>query len=236
MLDRQLRPHERVFAFSQIPEAYTTREAIIGGHSSFGDALRRAIWTPITPDFFPTRITQFTFPRRTTRSIRIMQTAADSSDFWNITEIRMYAGGKELPRHPGWRLRAHPNPWEVQSAFDNSAVTRWSSQEPLFPGMFIEVNFADAVALDTVVLQHAADQPHARVHLEGIDAKIEESETAPPLNMRWMAGQELYFRGVQYLLLHVSDPGFEEVRRDPWAWRAVFVLEDGPWTLYRINP
>jgi len=81
--------------------------------------------------------------------------------------MRIYSHAKELARAPAWRLRANPNPWGVQLAFDNTPVTRWRSWHKLFPGMFLEVDFGRAESVDMVVLEASRDEYQVRLRLEG---------------------------------------------------------------------
>ena len=76
--------------------------------------------------------------------------AADN--FWTVAELRMYGGGRELPRSPEWRLSARPNGWEVQLAFDNSYATRWSTWQGIAPHARLQVDFPAARRVDQVLL------------------------------------------------------------------------------------
>jgi hypothetical protein len=100
-----------------------------------------------------------------TRRIRLVQTARSETDRWSISELRIFREGAEVSRAASWKLRASSNPWDVQLAFDNSAVTRWTSYAAYRPGMFVEVDF------DQVVAECARDQAGMNMRLE--------SEVAP---------------------------------------------------------
>ena len=69
-----------------------------------------------------------------------MQIDKSSEAMWGINELRFYRAGQELRRVAAWRLSAWPNPWDVQLAFDNNPVTRWSTWEAYQPGMYVEVD------------------------------------------------------------------------------------------------
>ena len=81
-------------------------------------------------------------------------------------------GASELPRAAEWRLRAFPNPWDVQQAFDNSPLTRWASRERPWPGMFIEVDFGKPETIDLVAADCTPDQGETRMALDGIPASV----------------------------------------------------------------
>ena len=120
----------KVLTFSQPGTAYTSRQILVGYEGAFNELLQDILWTPMFRDFQPTRILTFQFPPRELRRVRVVQTASVPEAQWSVAELRVFAGGRELPRDPDWRLTAHPNPWDVQLAFDNSPVTRWRSWQP----------------------------------------------------------------------------------------------------------
>jgi len=173
-----------------------------------------------------------------------VQTASGAPDQWSIAEMRVFHGGKELPREPSWRLRARPNPWDVQLAFDNSRATRWKSWQTLFPGMFVEIDFGAGPTLDMVTLEYPRDQYKAQWKLEGETApgvwkllsdKPEDSDAAPLPELRRAAALELKARGVGYLLYYDRDFGADDLRRNRDMWGLTVVGETRQARLYRID-
>ena len=63
---------------------------------------------------------------------------------WTVSEMRVLAGGGELPRTPEWRLSAWPNGWDVQLAFDNNYATRWSTWQAMPPRAYVAIDFGRA--------------------------------------------------------------------------------------------
>src|SRR3984957_3607030 len=138
MLGNIVPPSEPIFAISQGGQAYLPRQLLIGYESASNEVLEDILWTPVFRVFQPTRILKFDFAPRQLRKLRVVQTASVPGNQWSIAELRVFSGGSELARGGDWRLTAHPNPWDVQLAFDNSPVTRWRSWEPAAPGMYVE--------------------------------------------------------------------------------------------------
>src|SRR5205085_8496955 len=84
---------------------------------------------------------------------------------WSVTELRVFRQGVELPRESSWTPRTSHNPWDLESAFDNNPVTRWTSGEPLRPGMWLQLDFGKEERIDSVVVDSSADQPETRTRL-----------------------------------------------------------------------
>ncbi len=235
---------EKVLTFTQIPEAYTSREILVVYQGAFNENLGDVLWTPLIPEAQPTRRLEFHFPPAELRRLRVVQKASGFVEHWSIAEFRVLNAGAELARSPGWRLRAHPNPWDVQRAFDASPATRWRSWQSLAEGMFVEVDFGEPVPVDSVQLDCAADQWRIRLELEGADAEgrwrtlaAAPSEThleAPP-NLRRLAALEIKYAGVRYLLIHENEFGKDDYVRRPQEWGLTLAGEIGGKRLYRIE-
>jgi len=243
MVEEKVPPGGKVLMFSGIPEAYTTREILVVYQAAFNEVLGDMLWTPINPAAQPTRRIRFSFPAAKLQKLRVRQTAAGPED-WSIAEFRVYHGGRELPRESQWRLRARPNPWDVQRAFDNSPATRWRSWQALFDGMYIEVDFGRPETAGAVVIECSPDQPDIRLRLEGMapggDWKtLSETyaiENVPvPAGLRRMVTSELKRAGVRYFLVHADEFGREDYRQRPRAWGITQVGEVHGVRLYRID-
>jgi hypothetical protein len=173
-----------------------------------------------------------------------MQTAGGTPDLWSVTEMRVFSGDHELPRDPQWQPRAHPNPWDVQLAFDNSPVTRWRSWRRLFPGMFLEIDFGRPEIADRVLLECSRDQYGVRLKLEGqlesgewrsLSAAAETTGALASPGLRRAATRALKVHGVSYLLVHDSDFGADDFRLRAPAWGIRFLGERGEGKLYRVE-
>src|SRR5262249_43294290 len=156
------------------------------------------------------------------RGIRLVQTNS-GTDLWNMHEVRIFDGARELPRDPGWRLTASPSPWGIQDAFDNSLATLWLSGDPIRPGMFVETDFHRMETADSVVVEAAPDQGAVKLKLEGQDSggvwmalagTPQVSEAGRPLGLRRALAQELKARGFDYVLMFDTDLGADDLRRN----------------------
>ena len=164
-------------------------------------------------------------------------------DQWSMAELRIYDGSDELPRESGWRLTAHPNPWEVQLAFDNSPVTRWRSWQPASPGMFVEVDFSRPEEASSVVVESSYDAVNTKIALEGAGRDGQWRTvadhpvvTARPIttSLRMAAIAELKARGIQYVLIKPGDYGAADFFRYPAAWGLIPAGEQDGTQLFRI--
>jgi hypothetical protein len=244
MLEKLVPPGGKVFTFSGAPEAYTSREILVAYQSAFGNVIGDILWTPLIPDVEPRWLLRFRYPGQPLRQIRVVQTAAGAPDQWSVSELRIFKGEAELPRAPDWKLRAKPNPWDVQMAFDNSLATRWRSWQTLYPGMYLAVEFAKPEISDSVLLECAHDQYKIRLELEGMDeagkwkplaAEPEASEGRQQFGLRRAAAEEIKARGVDYLLIYDFDYGAEDFKTKARLWGATQLGEHNGARLYRFD-
>jgi hypothetical protein len=247
MMDRYLPPGERVLAFDFSREAYTAHQVLVSYRSASNEVLADIVTAGFSPASQPTRAREFHFTERKVRRLRVVQTEqAERPEQWNIHELRFLNHGVELPRNAAWRLRAWPNPWDVQLAFDNSPVTRWRSWEVAFPGMYIDVDFGREESLDEVRLETSSDIIRVRMQLEAMNPtgqweKIagEPNDVAIPpgsFAARRMATRELEARGLHYLLVVDTDFGFDDFRDDPDVWGLKLVASTPQARLYKVLP
>jgi hypothetical protein len=227
MIDRLVPAGERVFTFGQMSDSYTSHEILVGFQAGFNEVLRDIIWTPLFESWQPSRNLTFRFAPRELRAVRVVQTEKAKDVQWSISEMRVFQGSTELPRRPEWRLRAHPNPWDVQMAFDNSPVTRWRSWQVAEPGMFVQIDFGHLQRLDAVSLECGDEGYQTKVKLEGLDVNgrwstildhPEETSRPVAVNLRRTAAAELKARGIHYILVEKADLRSEDFRKYAGLW------------------
>lgn len=244
MVESSVPPGAKIFAFSGDCEAYCKRDILVGYTSAFNRTIAIMLQTPMMPERIPAIRQRFGFPARSLRRVRVIETAAGEPDNWSIAELRVFRGATELQRLPSWRLKAHPNPWDVQMAFDNSPVTRWSSAQTLFPGMYVEVDFGKPEVVDSVLLESPNDQYKVRLKLEGQDGagkwialcgEPQQTEAPPPLGMRRAITEELKLRGIDYLLISNTDFGAGDFKALSDLWGIREIGERNRTRLYKIN-
>ena len=245
LIERLVPAGERVFSFGQMTDAYSRHEILVSFQAAFNQVVTDILWTPIFNSFQPTRLLTFRFSPRQLRAVRVVQTERARDVQWGVSELRVLDGTNELPRLPGWRLRAHPNPWDVQMAFDNSSVTRWRSWQLAEPGMFIQVDFGQAQKLDAVVVECSDEGYQTKIKLEGLDpqgkwASIlnQPVETSRPtrVNLRRAASEELKARGIHYVIVEKNDFRSEDfqVYAGLWGMKCIGEWNSVAW-LYRIE-
>ncbi|MCX6636016.1 MAG: hypothetical protein NT090_13185, partial [Acidobacteria bacterium] len=245
MVEQKVPPGGRVFSHGGLRQGYTSREVVIEWTAAFNRALRDILWTPISAELEPARRIEFSFAGRPLRALRVIQTAR-SKDIWSVSELTIYGAGKELPRVPQWRLRARPNPWDVQKAFDNSVLSRWTAGESCVTGMFLEVDFGRPEPVDSVVLRSTRDQDGVRLRLDGrlesgewttLGGEPDHVEDAPfPVAaLRRGVGEQFKNARVEYLLIYEGDWGADDFRRNPGDWALELLGETAGARLYRFR-
>jgi hypothetical protein len=245
MVEETVPPESRVLCNSAPPEAYTSRDILVGYEGAFNQNLSDLLSAPLIHEWQPTRQLTFRFVPRSIRRLRVLQTASGSPESWSVNELRVFHGDAELPREPQWRLTARPNPWEVQMAFDGNPLTRWRSWQPLFSGMYLEVDLGRLENVDRVVIDATPDQPNVRLSLDGQSRSDlpwerlagEPQEAQAPLlaNARRLATSEIKWQGIEYVLINKSDFMAEDIRKDPKDWGLTLVGEKNDSWLYRIE-
>ena len=244
MMEEFVPPDAKVFVFTQPAASYTSRQVLVGYEGAFNEMLQDILWIPMFRDFQPTRVLTFQFPQRELRKMRVVQTASVPEGQWSVSELRVFANGRELPRDREWRLTAHPNPWDVQLAFDNSPVTRWRTWQPPSPGMYLEIDFARYQKLDSVIVESSGDASATKIKLEGladdgkwttIAAALNESVRPSRVSLRQAATAELKSRGIRYLLITDDNIGANDFQLYSKLWGMKMVAQRGTARLYYIE-
>jgi Dolichyl-phosphate-mannose-protein mannosyltransferase len=243
MIGRVVPAGARIFAIGQGGRSYLPREVLIGYQGAVNEVMQDMLWTAVFQGYQPQRTLTFDFPAREFRKLRVVLKGSEPEDQWSIAELRVFDVSAELPRNPGWRLTAHPNPWEVQLAFDNSPVTRWRSWQPASPGMYVEVDFPGLQRASSVAVESNNDKVNAKIALEGMGVDGRWStvsdhprESPHPINvsLRAAATAELKARGIQYIVIHPGDPGADDFFHYPAAWGLSLAGQESGARLYRI--
>jgi hypothetical protein len=247
MINETIPPGERVFATGDLGwTAYSSREIIDHFRCAFGNTLWDIMntgWAEVTQ---PSRLLVLHFPETEAARIRVVETAqAPKDQQWSVAELRFFDRGAEIARRPEWRLRAWPNPFEVQLAFDNSQATRWRTWQTAAPGMFLDTNFGRAEKIDEVRLETSPDLAWPiKLRVEKFDrgqwialtGHFEERPNAVRNGIRRAASYELLRRGVHYVVVGDKDFGASDYDDDPGAWGLEEVARVPRATLFRILP
>jgi hypothetical protein len=243
LVEEKVPQGEPVLTMTGMADAYTTHEILVSFQSAGNQALADTINMGWDEGLQPTVARVFRFHEIQARRMRVLQTAqAQHPEQWNVHELRFFHQGKQLARTAAWRLRAWPNPWEVQFAFDNSLVTRWRSGEVAFPGMYLEADFGKEELVDEVRLITSSDFEGIRLQLESLNVASRWDKIAgnPPLeaaavppDIRRLATQEMHARGIHNLLIYDTNYGAADFARDPGAWGLKLIGQVNEARLYR---
>ncbi len=246
MIEAYVPAGERVLAISNVQDAYTSREILVSFQAAFNTVLTYSLSMGWGDAYQPARTLVFRFPGRAAQRMRVVQTEkAAALEQWSVHELRFFGGGAEVVRRPQWRLRAFPNPWDAQLAFDGSLATRWRSWEPIWPGMYIDTDFGRPETVDEVRIETSTDAASALLQAEAMDehgtwvkvaGKPEVQEHDVPGSLRRAATRELHARGVNYLFVEDTNYGAADFRKDPQAWGLTVVAAGSGATLYQVSP
>ena len=242
LLDRETLPGARIFSYGNPPEAYTEREIIVKYQSAFGNLLGEILWVAITPDFQPKQELSFRFDRQPIQKLRIVQTATHPTEVWRVSEVHMWDAAVELPRSPAWRLSSSVNRWDLPLAFDGQEVTRWSTAEPIRPGMFIEVDFGQLQNLTSIALDSIPEwAPHLQLQSQREAGKWVPLSHMPQirardvgLNLRANAMEKLKSSGITHLLIGPDDYGAQDFLTKQKDWGIAQVGEANRSRLYKL--
>lgn len=237
---------ERILGLRGVPYAYCNREFLVSYQGALNQTLIDFINVAIVEDYGPTSMESFKFPERTARRLRVLQTATvhDANAQWSVHELRLFDHGVEIPRGPEWRLRAWPNPWEVQLAFDNSLATRWRTWENVKPGDYLDVDFGAEHPVDEVRIDTSPDYYEIRLQVEALDSngKWVFLAKGPKVvgadhdkySLRRAATYEMKARGIHYFLVGDDSFGANDIRDDPGAWGLVELASGYGIRIYRV--
>ncbi|HPQ14718.1 MAG TPA: discoidin domain-containing protein [Bryobacteraceae bacterium] len=245
LIERVVPPDSKVLCYDGPPQAYCSRDILVGYQGAFNQNMVDLLSAPLIGDWLPTRRLVFRFGARVLRRLRVVQTAGGFSESWSVNEFRVFRGDTELPRENQWRLSARPNTWEVQAAFDGNPLSRWRSWEPLFPGMWVQVDFGRPETVDRVVIDASPDHHNVQLVLEGqvqagapwerLAGPPEMLGVPPPANARRIATAELKWNGIEYVLIHDATELGDDIRRRAKQWGLTLIGVSGSERLYRID-
>ncbi len=243
LLDQNVAPRERVFAFQAFQQAYHSRQVIVEWQSALGIRLGEPLRAATNNSLLPVDRHQFAFPALTARRVRLVQVVKAVQDDWNVSEVRILENGVELPRAPEWRLRASPNPWDVQLTFDNSPLTSWAPRRHPAPGDFLEVDFGRPLRFDQVLVDTLRSDAAHRMSLQLetdpgrwriMDDTHEIFPNGLPPRLRRAAIENMERQGIRWLAIHDLDPMARDLLMRQAQWGIQLVGTSGRFRLYKL--
>ena len=227
------RARSTVFTYRPIPEAYTSRRILVNYESAANLIDGQIVQEAYDPQLMPTWRLRFAFataaPCRPSASSRPTPGATSGTS----TNCASSTARANSPRNPAWRLTAHPYPWTIQDAFDNSLVTFWRCGETAHPGQFVAGGFppagdgrrgTDRSRAQSVRNPAEVRRPDAGRSVGGALGRSARSATPlPPLGLRRaaMAGIAPPRRGLHSQLRGRAGAGDLRANPDLWGIRQV---------------
>ena len=244
MINKAVPPNGKVLSFADPPQAYISREVLVGYQSAAGNLYSEILQTALFEGRDPSWILRLAFSPRALLGIRVVQAASNKSDLWSVAELRLFDKGKEIPRAPEWKLSAKPNPWDVQLAFDNNPSTRWSSLQPLARRMRLQIEWNGWREVDRVELECSHDQWSSKLRVEGevrpgewttIADKTEAFDRPSNWDLRRAAIVALENRGITHILVNSGDFCWKDFGQRKRQWGIELAGEAAGSRLYRLR-
>ncbi len=244
MVELTVPPDGRVFTYNGVAEAYTSREVDVAYQAGRNNAVGEILAAGIATDLPAVRASVFRFAPVQAKRVRLVQTAT-TPQIWSVSEMRVLSpAGREYPREQWWRLRASPNPWDVQWAFDNCPVTRWKAWEASKPGEYLEVDFVRPVELGGIRAEMSADQPNTAMRVEidagdgrwtPVSAEPEVEALEIPPNVRRIVTDDMKRLGYTHLVVEKSEFLAPDIYRNESAWGVTRIGDTGDARLYKLD-
>ena len=234
MVNRHVKPGERVLDFTEVPRAYSQGAELLSGWQY--SVARRAAEALVTAHSGEPHVLyqlHGSWQRRRLRSLRFEQFST-SEDSWSIQEVRLRRGGEIVFPSRAWELDAHPNPWDAALAFDRNLVSGWRTWEPRRDGMYLEI--AGSIDSDGVELVCLSNEAGTRVRVSGVDeqgrgvelaARLEPRQ-AVALNRRTEAMRYVRREGFAWIVTTTGDTGLDLIGR-------ALVDEAADWGVERVD-
>jgi hypothetical protein len=242
-VEKETPPGSRIFSFDNPPEAYCAREFLISFQAALNERLRYTLYAGFHPDLQPLKVLTFRIQPNRFRRLRVVQTASGRPDIPGIGEIEIFGPQGRLPRTSGWRIHAHPFPWDAELAFDGNPTTQWRAWEPMKSGMFVEVDLGSEEAIAAVQLDVTPDQGYMQWQLEGettpgrwtVLNAAPQSAALEKMDLRKAAIRELKRNGIRYILVPDGEFAAPDFRANTPLWGIHLLADTGNNRLYQAE-
>ena len=234
-------PTETTFSLVGLPNAYSERTVVDFWQSALSDRVMDAL--NVVEWHYDARVE---WPMQELAGLRFRMDT-DFPGEWDLSDVRLYSS-KSAVSSQKWQLRAWPNPWEAQLAFDDNVVSRWRTWGPARRGMFVEVSFDQPRRLTSAVLSMhlMTDTAPLDIYGQGTDGTWKllshnpKLVGQPPRDLRREAMAFVKQSGIDYILAPTESAGVWRVGRTLVRLHEDWGLEDvgqmGEVHLLRILP
>ncbi len=242
-VERATPPGSRIYAFSTVPMAYSSRDFLCTFCSAANIRLLDGLMVALHPSPRLIRTLTIRSSLRRLGGVRLVETAAGAAITPGLFDVTIFGSKGESQRLSTWRLDAHPFPWDAGLAFDRNPVTRWQAWQKIARGAWISVEFDDEQTVTAVKLETSLDQASVQWQLEGkedsagwvpLEVVSKQELTAAPLNLRRAVIEEFRRNHFQYLWLD-AQPDLADCRAHAVEWGLRLIAEFQGISLYRID-
>jgi hypothetical protein len=243
LVNQHVPSNGRVLTYGGVAEAYCEREILTCYQGGLNNMLCET-WASGTQEYYlPARHWNFSFAEARAQKLRVVQTATND-DVWSVSEVRVLSPGGEIQRDPKWRIKASPNPWDVQLAFDGCPTTRWRAWQNSTPGLYLEIDFTGPTTVSGVIASISGDNPATtgRVDIETspgrwqtVADKPVETPAPKVVNARRNAIDDIKRYGITHLVVDRNEFISFDLFRNQAAWGITLVGETDNGRLYRLD-
>jgi hypothetical protein len=244
LIEQSVPAGETILSFSDpLARSYMDHDVVVAYESAWGRRMAGAIsGAEIEPEK-PAWHNDYKFPARMVRRIRLIETDPGDQKRWGVNELRFFRDGREIERNPAWTLRAWPNPWDVELAFDNNPATQWSTWESFRPGMYIDVDFGAPVEIDEVIALRQPAEYQIRSNLEEwssggwrrIAAEARVDLVPAPARLRTAAINYLKSNGVRWVVASSHNWAYRDFLVNRVQWGITPIAHTREYVLYRLD-
>lgn len=244
LIDRYVPSGEKILSFSDpLARAYCDHEIVVAYESAWGRRMADAVLAAQSKDYGPNWRNDYKFSARLVRRIRMVQTDPGDQERWGVSELRFFRAGREIERSRTWTIRAWPNPWDVELAFDGNPVTAWSTWESFKPGMYVDVDFGSPVDIDEVIATGRPAEYKIRARIEEwsgegwrvVVSRDQFTLLSPPPRLRKAAAEYLKANGVRWLASGSGNWAFQDFLENRVQWGITPIAHTREHVLYRLD-
>jgi len=236
MLNRHVKPGERVLELVAAPWAYTHATLITPWQNSYAELVLDTLMGASETYAEPLYVQESKWEPVPLQSVRIRNALTAPPD-WSIQEVELPGGVK-----PAGAVST-PNPWEIRLALDGNAATRWRTWQPRQEGMAVTMELSQPAVLSGI--RFLCRQP-GPMRIDILPAggqwrEIGEPEQRAdePRNLRPLALRFLREQGFRYVLTDTNGEGYgslgQELRRHAPEWGLEELANVGSVCLLRVR-